>query len=136
MILKNLLAAAQIVCCGLAAFVASLFLASTLDAKTEGAPASYTILDLGEIRNLAADAALGLSDAGQVAGWHAKPDGTFTASLWDQGHTTDLELPAGYRNSTGRGVNSNGEVVGWINTSTNPVDSQSVTHAWTLSANP
>ncbi len=91
---------------------------------------AYTVVDLGGVPNLASDAALGLSDGGQVTGWRLKRNGNVCAFLWDQGHMTDLGPIVGYLNSTGRGVNSRGEVVGWINTSSNPVDSQSTTHAF------
>lgn len=127
--LKTLLVA-QIVCYGLAAFGSSLSASSDSDAKTKGVSISYTVVDLGGIPNLASDASLGINDEGQVTGWHLKDDGSICAFLWDQGRMTDLELPKGYRNSMGRAVNSHGEVVGWGNTSANPVDSHSVTHAF------
>ena len=125
-------AAAPTVCCGLATFSASppLLTAAPTTVEKSLLSGSYTVADLGVVPKIADETALGLNDQGQVTGWHSSKDGSIRAFLWERGHMTELAPPAGFRNSIGRAVNERGEVAGWGNTSANPVDNRSVTHAF------
>jgi len=99
------------------------------DAPTPAPPVRYQVYDLGPLPKIADDVALGINDADDVVCW-VKAGDNVRAEIASAAGGTALELPAGYRNAVGRGVNKQGQVVGWANTSGNPVDSLSTTRAF------
>ena len=95
------------------------------------ATAQYTITDLGVLPSIADDVSPGLSRSGAVSLWTSSPaGGAIHAGVWDKGKFTDLGTPSGYANSIARAVNDRGDVVGWVVTSKNPVDSQATTRGF------
>jgi probable HAF family extracellular repeat protein len=92
--------------------------------------ASYKIEDLGEFARVADDVNVSLSDDGTVAYWTKKPDGTVQATIWRGGQAAIVEDVPGYPNTIARAINRRGDIAGWMNTSNNPVDSQSTTQGF------
>ena len=90
---------------------------------------TYAFMDLGPLADVADDTAIGLSNSGYVS-LSINTGHNVQASLWSHGRATDLTRPPGYLNSMLHAVNDRGVVVGWVNTSENPVDSQSTTRAF------
>jgi probable HAF family extracellular repeat protein len=121
------------ICCILAFARADTALAQSKDkpdSTTPSVAARYKIDDIGEFAEVADDVKVSLSDDGTVAYWTRKPDGTLHATSWRNGHATTVEDVPGYPNTIARAVNRRGDIAGWMNTSTNPVDSLSTTQGF------
>jgi len=91
---------------------------------------SYKIDDLGEFEPIADDVNVSLNSDGTVAYWTRKTDGTVHAALWSGGQTSNIEDVPGYPNTVAHAINRHGDIAGWMNTSKNPVDSQSTTQGF------
>ncbi|BDI33837.1 hypothetical protein CCAX7_58880 [Capsulimonas corticalis] len=95
---------------------------------TSNAP-SYSITDLGGLADVADEATVSLNNAGDVSldivsGQHVH------AALWSHGRLRDLGDAPGYPNGVPHALNGHNTVVGWTNTSDNPVDSMAATRAF------
>lgn len=89
----------------------------------------YTITDLGTVDQVASDVVPGLSSNGTVTIWRLA-EGTGYRPVAISGSTqTGLPAPKGYQNEFAYSINDHGDAVGWANTTLNPVDSLSTTHA-------
>lgn len=93
----------------------------------------FTITDLGPADQVAADVMPGLNAKGDVTVWRLQ-DAGYRPVLVSTG-TADavLDTPAGYFNEFAYSLNDNGDAAGWANTTKNPVDSLSTTHAFFFS---
>jgi probable HAF family extracellular repeat protein len=74
------------------------------------------LVDVGTLGGLFGTQALGINDAGHVAGWSSSNGAAFHAFLYD-GTMHDLGVLAGGTNSEGDAINGYGHVVGWSETS-------------------
>lgn len=100
------------------------------DTTAPSVAATYKIDDLGEFYRLADDVNVSVNRDGIVAYWTRQTDGTVHAALWRSGHTTNVEDVPGYPNTVAHAINRHGDIVGWMNTSNNPVDSLSTTQGF------
>lgn len=102
----------------------------SVDAPSPASGASsYSITDLGPVADVADEQTLGLNRSGDVCLYGSDGDHVH-AALWSQGRRTDLKGAPGYPNAVCHALNRHGTVVGWTNTSDNPVDSLSTTRAF------
>ena len=91
---------------------------SLLATFAEAQQASYTVIDLGALKNGPFSMANGESLNGIVNGVSGRPDGTQHAVLWYRGSVIDLALPGlGGPNSAAFGVNAVGLASGLTETS-------------------
>ena len=109
---------------------AALLLFLLLTTAASAAAPSYDIIDLGPLPRVADDVAVSLNASGQISYWVETAGGTAQAALWIHSRVQFLGSLAGCPNSIPHAVNDQGEVVGWVNTSANPVDSRSTTRAF------
>jgi probable HAF family extracellular repeat protein len=100
------------------------------DSTAPAATVNYKIDDIGEFVRIADDVTVSLNGDGTVAYWMKKTDGTVHAALWRNGQTTIVEDVSGFPNTIAHGINRRGDIAGWMNTSSNPVDSLSTTQGF------
>lgn len=129
---------ATLLALGLLAMLAPCFVPGTsggphkrqaADKDTAASMPQFEVTDLGALPLVADNVMLSLNAQGQVALWKQGTGTTVRAVLWANGKLQDLGEAQGYPCSIGRGINDEGEVVGWKSSSANPVDSQATTHA-------
>ena len=121
------------ICFALAVARATTALAKSEDKSDTAAPSvsnSLKIDDLGEFYRVADDVDVSLNGDGTVAYWTRRTDGTVHASLWRNGQTATVEDVPGYPNTIAHAINRRADIAGWMNTSTNPVDSLSTTQGF------
>lgn len=92
-------------------------------------PVRYTVTDLGKLPHVADEVSLKVNDAGQVSGWADAGDGVIHACLWTKSVPKDLGTLTGFMSSMARGLNRQGQAVGWCVASKNLGDSLAATHA-------
>jgi probable HAF family extracellular repeat protein len=97
----------------------------------------YQVTDLGAVKEyIGPDVVPGLNSMGKVTLWQQNAkDRTFFPVLWSDGARTPLSVPVGYHNAFADAVNDEDIAVGWANTSLNPLDSLSTTHAFLFQGN-
>jgi probable HAF family extracellular repeat protein len=90
----------------------------------------FTITDLGTVDQVAADVVPGLNSKGRVSVWRLS-DGTGYRPILLGANDMDtaLDAPKGYENEFAYSLNDQDDAAGWANTTRNPVDSLSITHA-------
>jgi probable HAF family extracellular repeat protein len=94
--------------------------------------ATYTIDDLGLLPPVADDITVSLNLNGAVAYW-SKTAGTIHATVWQHGTATVVDAVPGFPNTIAHGINRQGDIAGWMNSSGNLVDSLSTTQGFVLS---
>lgn len=90
----------------------------------------YEVSDLGLIPAIASDIVPGLNSLGDAVIWRQAESLAFAPLLISGHQQMALKIPQGYQNSFAYSINDKGSAVGWANTTLNPVDSFSVTHAF------
>jgi probable HAF family extracellular repeat protein len=93
-----------------------------------GAP-KYLVHDLGRVERIASDVMPALNSLGDVVIWRQSISQSFQPVLCTGGAEEALGVPAGYRNGFAYSLNDQRKAAGWANTTLNPIDSLSVTHA-------
>jgi probable HAF family extracellular repeat protein len=91
---------------------------------------TYKVIDLGPIKTIASDLVPGLNSLGDVVIWRQNDSQAFSPLLISGQQQLPLKIPAGYQNSFAYSLNDKRNAVGWANTTLNPVDSFSITHAF------
>jgi probable HAF family extracellular repeat protein len=99
------------------------------DVALQDAGIRYSVLDLGLIPQIGSDLVPGLDSHGDSVYWRQDPSQTFVPVLYNGRAVDVLALPQGFRNGFPSSVNDAHEAVGWSNSTLNPVDSLSITHA-------
>jgi probable HAF family extracellular repeat protein len=89
----------------------------------------YHVSDFGPVERIASDVTPGLNSLGDVVIWRQSVSQSFHPVLCTRRGEEVLRVPAGYHNGFAYSVNDQRKAVGWANTSLNPMDSLSVTHA-------
>ena len=88
--------------------------AGILAAPTALAATAYTLTDLGVLPGYYKSYGFDVNDSGQVAGGSSTGAGFSRVSLYDGGVLTDLGSPYYANNIIARGINNNGDVVGFL----------------------
>ena len=91
---------------------------------------TYKVTDLGPIKTIASDLVPGLNSLGDVVIWRQNASQAFSPVLISGNQQLPLKIPQGYQNSFAYSLNDKRNAVGWANTTLNPVDSFSITHAF------
>ena len=110
-----------------------LLLISQPAAVAQGSRSSaprYKVSDLGPIQTIASDLVPGLNSSGDAVIWRQDESLAFAPVLISGHQQIPLKIPQGYRNSFAYSINDKRNAVGWANTTLNPVDSLSITHAF------
>lgn len=90
----------------------------------------FKALDLGGIEAFNEALPPGLGPHGDVVFWKRRSkDGGFAPVHWTEGNVQALRVPSGFRNAFAPAINAAGIAAGWANTTINPFDSFSTTHA-------
>jgi probable HAF family extracellular repeat protein len=79
---------------------------------------------------LASDVVPGLNSLGDTVIWRQDQSLAFAPILISGHQQMSLKIPQGYQNGFAYSLNNKRNAVGWANTTLNPVDSFSVTHAF------
>ncbi|HEV3037168.1 MAG TPA: DUF3466 family protein [Candidatus Angelobacter sp.] len=90
----------------------------------------YNVTDLGPIKTIASDLVPGLNSLGDVVIWRQNDSLSFSPLLISGHQQLPLKIPQGYQNSFAYSLNDKRNAAGWANTTLNPVDSFSITHAF------
>lgn len=89
----------------------------------------FELRDLGPAEVFNHSLMPGLGPDGHVVFWKRKRNGRFFPVRWTEGKIRTLAVPPGYSNAFAFAINAVGTACGWANTSANPIDSFSTTHA-------
>jgi len=112
------------------AFALCLTLPAAVHAADAPAAPYFTITDLGTADQVASDLAPGLNSKGRVTVWRQSEKSGYRPVIAGGKKEKMLDAPAGYENEFAYSLNDHDDVVGWANTTRNPVDSLSTTHAF------
>lgn len=102
---------------------------SVSTAITTAPGVTYAIEDLGPLPPISDDVTVSLDRDGVVAYW-TRTAGAIRATLWQNGRATVIDDVPGYPNSIAHAINRHGDIAGWMNTSSNLVDSLSTTQGF------
>ena len=99
-------------------------------------PAPYfTIAALGTADQVASDLSPGINAKGHAAVWRLSEKSGYRPVITGGKKENMLDAPAGYENEFAYSLNDHDDAVGWANTTRNPVDSLSTTHAFLVHKN-
>ena len=111
-------------------FILLMFQPAAGTQKSKNRAPRYKVLDLGPIQTIASDLVPGLNALGDTVIWRKNESLAFAPVLTSGHRQMPLKIPQGYQNGFAYSVNDKRNAVGWANTTLNPVDSFSITHAF------